>query len=128
MVPAAFAGGAVTDVAAHLERDDIVIDGGNSFYRDDVARAAVLADRGIHYLDIGTSGGVFGLERGYCLMIGGEAEPVARLDAIFATLAPGIDSAPRTVTATTPSSTAPPRARPPSTATCIAARSAPVIS
>ena len=97
MVPAAFAGAAITDVAAHLERDDIVIDGGNSFYRDDVDRAAALADRGIHYLDVGTSGGVFGLDRGYCLMIGGEAEPVARLDAIFATLAPGVDAAPRTV-------------------------------
>ena len=96
MVPAAFAGAAVNDVAAHLERDDIVIDGGNSFYRDDVVRAAALADRGIHYLDIGTSGGVLGRERGYCLMIGGEPEPVARLDAIFASLAPGVDAAPRT--------------------------------
>jgi 6-phosphogluconate dehydrogenase len=96
MVPAAFAGAAVDDVAAHLDRDDIVIDGGNSFYRDDVARAAALADRGIHYLDIGTSGGVLGRERGYCLMIGGEPEPVARLDAIFASLAPGVDAAPRT--------------------------------
>jgi len=96
MVPAAFAGDAVNDVAAHLGRDDIVIDGGNSFYRDDVARAATLADRGIHYLDIGTSGGVLGRERGYCLMIGGEPEPVARLDGIFASLAPGVDAAPRT--------------------------------
>ncbi|MEO8694760.1 MAG: phosphogluconate dehydrogenase (NAD(+)-dependent, decarboxylating) [Acidimicrobiales bacterium] len=96
MVPAAFAGAAVNDLAAHLDRDDIVIDGGNSYYRDDVARAAELADRGIHYLDIGTSGGVLGRERGYCLMIGGEPEPVARLDAIFASLAPGVDAAPRT--------------------------------
>ena len=96
MVPAAVAGAAVDDVAANLDRDDIVIDGGNSFYRDDVARAAALADRGIHYLDIGTSGGVLGRERGYCLMIGGEPEPVARLDAIFASLAPGVDTAPRT--------------------------------
>ena len=96
MVPAAFAGAAVTDIAAHLDSDDIVIDGGNSFYRDDVARAAVLAERGIHYLDIGTSGGVLGRERGYCLMIGGEPEPVARLDAIFASLAPGVDAAART--------------------------------
>ncbi|HUP73667.1 MAG TPA: decarboxylating 6-phosphogluconate dehydrogenase [Acidimicrobiales bacterium] len=99
MVPAAVAGAVVTDVAVHLSPDDIVIDGGNSYYRDDVARAAVLADRGIHYLDVGTSGGVLGLERGYCLMIGGEPEPVARLDAIFATLAPGVDAAPRTPTA-----------------------------
>ena len=96
MVPAGVAGAAVNDVAAHLDRDDIVIDGGNSFYRDDVARAAALADRGIHYLDIGTSGGVLGRERGYCLMIGGEPEPVARLDAIFASMAPGVDAAPRT--------------------------------
>ena len=96
MVPAAFAGAAVNDVAAHLERDDIVIDGGNSFYRADVVRAAALADRGIHYVDIGTSGGVLGRERGYCLMIGGEPEPVARLDAIFVSLAPGVDAAPRT--------------------------------
>ena len=96
MVPAAFADAAVAAVAAHLDADDIVIDGGNSFYRDDVARAGVLARRGIHYLDIGTSGGVLGRERGYCLMIGGEPEPVARLDAIFASLAPGVDAAART--------------------------------
>jgi len=101
MVPAAYAGGAVTDLAAHLDRDDIVIDGGNSFYRDDIARAAELAGRGIHYLDIGTSGGVLGRERGYCLMIGGEPEPVARLDSIFASLAPGVDAAPRTPAAGT---------------------------
>ncbi|MEO5839664.1 MAG: phosphogluconate dehydrogenase (NAD(+)-dependent, decarboxylating) [Acidimicrobiales bacterium] len=100
MVPAAFAGTAVNDVAAHLDRDDIVIDGGNSYYRDDIARAAALADRGIHYLDIGTSGGVLGRERGYCLMIGGETEPVARLDAIFASLAPGVAAAARTPGAT----------------------------
>ena len=93
MVPAAVAGAAVTDVASHLEAGDIVIDGGNSYYRDDIERADALADRGIHYVDIGTSGGVFGLERGYCLMIGGESEPVTRLDPIFASLAPGAESA-----------------------------------
>jgi 6-phosphogluconate dehydrogenase len=96
MVPAAFAGATVTDVATHLDTDDIVIDGGNSYYRDDVDRAAALAPRGIHYLDIGTSGGVLGLERGYCLMIGGEAQPVARLGPIFASLAPGVGAASRT--------------------------------
>ena len=96
MVPAAFAGATVTDVATHLATEDIVIDGGNSYYRDDVDRAAALAPRGIHYLDIGTSGGVLGLERGYCLMIGGEAQPVARLGPIFASLAPGVDAASRT--------------------------------
>ena len=106
MVPAAFAGATVTDVATHLEADDIVIDGGNSYYRDDVDRAAALAPRGIHYLDIGTSGGVLGLERGYCLMIGGEPQPVARLGPIFATLAPGVEAAPRTVGLGDPASTA----------------------
>ncbi len=84
---------AVGDV---LEAGDAVIDGGNSYYRDDIRRAAELAERGIDYVDCGTSGGVFGLERGYCLMIGGPDEAVARLDPIFATLAPGVDSAQRT--------------------------------
>ena len=84
---------AVGDV---LEAGDAVIDGGNSYYRDDIRRAAELAKRGIDYVDCGTSGGVFGLERGYCLMIGGPDEAVARLDPIFATLAPGVDSAQRT--------------------------------
>jgi 6-phosphogluconate dehydrogenase len=88
-VPAAAAGAAVTDVAEHLDADDIVIDGGNSYYHDDIARAKALAARNIHYVDVGTSGGVFGRERGYCLMIGGEDEPVRRLDPIFAALAPG---------------------------------------
>ena len=106
MVPAAVAGDVITDLAAHLERDDIVIDGGNSFYRDDVVRAEVLAGRGIHYLDIGTSGGVLGRDRGYCLMIGGDPEPVARLDSIFASLAPGVDAAPRTTAAASTSITA----------------------
>jgi 6-phosphogluconate dehydrogenase len=96
MVPAAAAGAAVTDVAEHLDADDIVIDGGNSYYHDDIARAKALATRNIHYVDVGTSGGVFGRERGYCLMIGGEDEPVRRLDPIFAALAPGAGMAPPT--------------------------------
>jgi 6-phosphogluconate dehydrogenase len=83
-------------LAPLLNADDVVIDGGNSFYRDDVRRAATLRERGIHYLDVGTSGGTWGLERGYCLMIGGEAEPVRRLTPIFTTLAPGRGSLPRT--------------------------------
>ena len=74
----------------HLERGDIVIDGGNSYYVDDIRRAKELAAKGIHYVDVGTSGGVWGLERGYCMMIGGEEAVVKHLDPIFATLAPGI--------------------------------------
>jgi 6-phosphogluconate dehydrogenase len=79
-----------------LEADDVVLDGGNSFYRDGIRRAALLAAQGIHFVDVGTSGGVWGLERGYCLMIGGEAEIVARLDPIFSALAPGIGAIGRT--------------------------------
>ena len=96
MVPAAFAGATVDDLAAHFERGDILIDGGNSYYRDDIDRAAACAQRGIHYVDIGTSGGVHGLERGYCLMIGGEDRIVAHLEPIFRTLAPGVEAAGRT--------------------------------
>jgi 6-phosphogluconate dehydrogenase len=96
MVPAAFAGQTVDEVAARMVAGDIVIDGGNTYYRDDIDRAAALQPTGIHYVDVGTSGGVFGLERGFCLMIGGEDEPVARLDPIFATIAPGSGSAERT--------------------------------
>jgi 6-phosphogluconate dehydrogenase len=96
MVPASFAGETVTELAARMEEGDIVIDGGNSYYRDDIERAKVLEPKGIHYIDVGTSGGIFGLERGYCMMIGGEKEPVERLDPIFQTLAPGVDGAPRT--------------------------------
>jgi 6-phosphogluconate dehydrogenase len=96
MVPAAVTGQVVTEVAKLLDEGDTIIDGGNSYYRDDIARAAELAGKGIHYVDVGTSGGVFGLERGYCLMIGGEDEVVARLDPIFATIAPDVDAAPRT--------------------------------
>jgi len=96
MVPAAFAGETVEQVAAHLAQGDAVIDGGNSNYRDDVDRAAALEPRGIHYIDVGTSGGVFGLERGFCLMIGGQPEPVTRLDPIFRALAPGAGDIPPT--------------------------------
>jgi 6-phosphogluconate dehydrogenase len=96
MVPAAVTGRVVSDVAKLLDEGDTIIDGGNSYYRDDIARAAELAGRGIHYVDVGTSGGIFGLERGYCLMIGGEDDVVARLEPIFATIAPDVDAAPRT--------------------------------
>jgi 6-phosphogluconate dehydrogenase len=96
MVPAAYVDSTLDELAGKLHADDAIIDGGNSYYRDDIARAGRLAARGIHYVDVGTSGGVFGLERGYCLMIGGDIEAVGRLDPIFAALAPGIDAAPRT--------------------------------
>ena len=86
----------VSDLAARLEPDDVVIDGGNSYYRDDIHRAETLAGSGIHYVDVGTSGGVWGLKRGYCLMIGGEDQVVGRLRPIFETIAPGVDAAPRT--------------------------------
>jgi 6-phosphogluconate dehydrogenase len=96
MVPAGVAGQTVAELAERLQPDDVVIDGGNSYYRDDVHRAQTLAARGIHYLDVGTSGGIYGLDRGFCLMIGGQAEVVGRLDPIFRTLAPGVAAAPRT--------------------------------
>jgi 6-phosphogluconate dehydrogenase len=96
MVPAATTGLVVDDLAALLQPDDVIIDGGNSYYRDDIDRANALAAKGIHYVDVGTSGGIFGLERGFCLMIGGEPEPVRRLDPIFASIAPGLQAAPRT--------------------------------
>jgi 6-phosphogluconate dehydrogenase len=96
MVPAAYAGETADDVGRFLSADDTIIDGGNSYYHDDIARAKAFAERGIHYLDVGTSGGVFGLERGYCMMIGGDAEAVERLDPIFRTLAPGVEAAERT--------------------------------
>ena len=96
MVPAAYAGATVMDVAAHMDRGDVVIDGGNTYYRDDVDRAEVLAGRGIDYVDVGTSGGVFGLERGFCLMIGGPDEVVERLSPLFRTIAPGIGDVERT--------------------------------
>jgi 6-phosphogluconate dehydrogenase len=87
---------AVNDLAERLEEGDAIIDGGNSYYHDDMRRAAGLAEKGIDYIDCGTSGGVFGLERGFCLMIGGPDEAFARLEPIFATLAPGVDAAERT--------------------------------
>jgi 6-phosphogluconate dehydrogenase len=96
MVPAGYAGAVVRDVARVFEAGDIVVDGGNSYYRDDVVRANELGERGIHYVDVGVSGGVFGLDRGFCLMVGGEDEPVTRLEPLFAALAPGIDAAERT--------------------------------
>ena len=96
MVPAALVDAALKDLLPLLERGDLVIDGGNSYYHDDIRRARELAQRGLHYLDVGVSGGVFGLERGYCLMIGGEKEAVARLEPIFVALAPGVAVAPRT--------------------------------
>ena len=96
MVPAALVDQTLADLSAHLIVGDTVIDGGNSYYHDDIRRSAEFEARGLHYIDVGTSGGVFGLERGYCLMIGGEREPVARLDPIFAALAPGVNAAPRT--------------------------------
>jgi 6-phosphogluconate dehydrogenase len=97
MVPA----GEITDrtiagLAAALDAGDTIIDGGNTYYRDDLRHAAALREQGIHHIDCGTSGGVWGLDRGFCLMIGGEDEPVTRLSPIFATIAPGVDAAPRT--------------------------------
>jgi 6-phosphogluconate dehydrogenase len=96
MVPAGYTGETVTKLVALLSPDDVVLDGGNSHYHDDIAHAAKLKEQGIHFVDVGTSGGVFGLERGYCLMIGGEEEVVARLEPIFAAIAPGLEAAPRT--------------------------------
>ncbi len=96
MVPAAVVDRTIGDLAGRLAPGDIVVDGGNSYYVDDIRRAKELEARGIHYVDVGTSGGVWGLERGYCLMIGGESATVKLLDPIFASLAPGFDSAPRT--------------------------------
>ena len=92
MLPAAITGKIVDQVAALMEPGDIIIDGGNSYYHDDVDRAAKLKDKGLSYIDVGTSGGVWGLDRGYCLMIGGPDEAVQHLDSIFATLAPGADA------------------------------------
>ena len=96
MVPAAVVDESIADLLAYLEPGDILIDGGNSYYVDDIRRARELASKQIHYVDVGTSGGVWGLERGYCMMIGGEAAIVKRLDPIFASLAPGLGNIPRT--------------------------------
>src|SRR5207247_9974916 len=95
-VPAGVGDAPLESVAPRLARGDTIVDGGNSYYRDDVDRAGRLARHGLHYVDCGTSGGVFGLERGYCLMIGGEPDVVRRLDPLFATLAPRAGDAPRT--------------------------------
>ena len=96
MVPAAVVDKSIADLLPHLEPGDIVIDGGNSYYVDDIRRAKELKPKGIHYVDVGTSGGVWGLERGYCMMVGGEADTVKHLDPIFATLAPGRGDIPGT--------------------------------
>ena len=96
MVPAAAVDQAISDLAPHLEAGDIMIDGGNSYYVDDIRRANELASKGINYVDVGTSGGVWGLERGYCMMIGGPDAAVRHLDPIFKTLAPGTGDIPRT--------------------------------
>ena len=114
-------GEVVNELAARMEPGDIIIDGGNSYYRDDIDRAEELEPKGIHYVDVGTSGGVFGLERGFCLMIGGEPEPVQHLDPIFRTIAPGVGGAPGR-----PAAAASPRR--PSRAICTAGPRAPATS
>jgi 6-phosphogluconate dehydrogenase len=97
MVPAGqITGEIINALAAHMAEGDTVIDGGNSCYRDDIRRAAAVSEDGIRLVDVGTSGGVWGLDRGYCLMIGGDSDVVERLRPIFLTIAPGLDSAPRT--------------------------------
>jgi len=96
MVPAGVAGKTIEELASHMDAGDIIIDGGNSYYRDDILRAKTLRARDIHYVDCGTSGGVFGEERGFCLMIGGEDKIVKHLDPIFVSIAPGVESAERT--------------------------------
>ncbi|MGQ0743168.1 MAG: phosphogluconate dehydrogenase (NAD(+)-dependent, decarboxylating) [Acidimicrobiales bacterium] len=96
MLPAAVTGSSVEVLSALMEPGDVIIDGGNSYYRDDIIRSRDLAQRGIGYLDVGTSGGVFGLERGFCLMVGGEVSDVDRLSPVFEALAPGLGAAPRT--------------------------------
>jgi 6-phosphogluconate dehydrogenase len=96
MVPTGVVDNIIADLLPHLERGDILVDGGNSYYIDDIRRAKDLAPKGIHYLDVGTSGGIWGLERGYCMMIGGEVDAVEHLDPIFVALAPGRGNIPRT--------------------------------
>ena len=96
MVPAAFVDSTIGTLAPLLSKGDTIIDGGNSYYRDDVDRSAPLATQGIHYLDVGTSGGVFGLDRGYCMMVGGDTEAVARMTPLLDALAPGVGTAERT--------------------------------
>ena len=96
MVPAAFVDKTISTLTNHMESGDIVIDAGNSYYKDDTVRAKALKQKGIHFVDVGTSGGVWGLERGYCMMIGGDVETVQHLDPIFSTLAPGMGGIQRT--------------------------------
>ena len=96
MVPAAIVDGIIGDLAPHLEEGDTVIDGGNSYYIDDLRRSGELAQKGLHYLDIGVSGGVWGLQRGFCMMVGGDDEAVERLEPVLDDLAPGVDAAERT--------------------------------
>src|SRR5262245_64990483 len=96
MLPAAVVGKTIASLTPLLEPEDILIDGGNSYYVDDIRRAKELAPKQIHYVDVGTSGGVWGLERGYCMMIGGPDQAVQRLDPIFKALAPGVGDVPRT--------------------------------
>lgn len=116
MVPAGtITSGVIKDLAKTLDPGDIVIDGGNSYYRDDIRHSKTLSEKGIRLLDCGTSGGVWGRERGYCLMIGGDADAFAHAEPIFATVAPGVDAAPRTPAATA-------RSRNRRRATCIAGR------
>jgi 6-phosphogluconate dehydrogenase len=96
MVPAAIVDGIIGDLAPHLEEGDTIIDGGNSYYVDDLRRSGELSEKGLHYLDIGVSGGVWGLERGFCMMVGGDDEAVERLEPVLDDLAPGVDAAERT--------------------------------
>jgi 6-phosphogluconate dehydrogenase len=96
MVPAGLVDSVVSELAPHLAEGDTIVDGGNSYYVDDLRRSAELRERGIHYVDVGTSGGVFGLRRGYCLMVGGDDEPVERLRRVFEALVPGVEAAERT--------------------------------
>jgi len=96
MVPAGIVGSIVGELAPHLERGDTIVDGGNSYYVDDLRRSHELGARGLHYVDVGVSGGVFGLKRGYCMMVGGDDEAVGRLVPVLDALAPGVDAAPRT--------------------------------
>jgi 6-phosphogluconate dehydrogenase len=106
MVPAAAVDGSLGALSPLLEKGDVIIDGGNSHYKEDIRRAKSLAEKGIRYVDVGTSGGVWGKERGYCMMIGGDADVVERLDPVFAALAPPVDAAPRTPGRTGPPTTA----------------------
>src|SRR5512132_1169042 len=96
MVPAGIVDDVVSELAPHLEQGDTIVDGGNSYYVDDLRRATELGERGIHYVDVGVSGGVWGLRRGYCLMVGGDDEAVGRLQPVFEALAPGVEAAGRT--------------------------------